>query len=415
MKKILSAFLLFSFTLSAQVPDEVHEKCKDVADYVGCVQIFTGSVITKKETTIPEVKELKKALGLLPSRLQNTSLRDFSNSIRPFTDALAAARASESMEDYSSEEKKEIQKITSPSIILEGLVEVYRGSIADRINLEVNFKRFELDCLRISGFPDSFNNLYKKNVIRFIQQTSTFGFNYCKTNTWSAYEGLMLSYIIEASKNIAKDLNPFPEISEYVSYDSLRLQAYDKNQKIFAKYEGLESEIENNWSKTDREEGKKSKYTKWQKKMHLIFLKAGCGFQENYISISGRFLSGNLWYPCATAEQISEMENLMREVQHYIFPDLKHSPKYHNEYIYEHYKMYLAGSYYNLSSGDRKANLLAAEKLLISFLGSGWNNFKTCSWTLGDIDDVYAACVENMSSALRMHERIKKELSQLAI
>ena len=415
MKKILSAFLLFSFTLSAQVPDEVHKKCKDVADYVGCVQIFTGSVITKKETAIPEVKELKKALGLLPSRLQNTSLRDFSNSIRPFTDALAAAKASESMEDYSSEEKKEIQKIISPSIILEGLVEVYRGSIADRINLEVNFKRFKRDCIRISGFPDSFNNLYKKNVIRFIQQTSTFGFNHCKTNNWSAYEGLMLSYIIEASKNIAKDLNPFPEISEYVSYDSLRLQAYDKNQKIFAKYERLESEIENNWSKTDKEEGKNSKYNKWQKKMHLIFLKAGWGFQENYISISGRFLSGNLWYPSATAEQISEMENLMREVQHYIFPDRKYSPKYHNEYIYEHYKMYLAGSYYNLSSGDRKANLLAAEKLLISFLGSGWNNFKTCSWTLGDIDDVYAACVENMSSALRMHERIKKELNQLAI
>ena len=414
MNRILSALLLLSFTLSAQVPDEVHEKCKDVADYVGCVQIFTGSVITKKETAIPEVKELKKALGLLPSRLQNTSLRDFSNSIRPFTDALAAAKAAESMEDYSSEEKKEIQKITSPSIILEGLVEVYRGSIADRINLEVNFKRYKLDCLRISGFPDSFNNLYKKNVIRFIQQTSTFGFNHCKTNTWSAYEGLMLSYIIEASKNIAKDLNPFPEISEYVSYDSLRLQAYDKNQKIFAKYERLESEIENNWSKTDKEKGKNSKYHKWQKKMNLIFLKAGCGFQENYISISGRFLSGNLWYPCAKAEQISEMENLMREVQHYIFPDLKYSPKYHNEYIYEHYKMYLAGSYYNLSSGDRKANLLAAEKLLISFLGSGWNNFKTCSWTHGNIE-VYAACVENMSSALRMHERIKKELSQLAI
>ena len=416
MKKILSAFLLFSFTLSAQVPDEVHKKCKDVADYVGCVQIFTGSVITKKETAIPEVKELKKALGLLPSRLQNTSLRDFSNSIRPFTDALASAKAVESMEDYSSEEKKEIQKITSPSIILEGLVEVYRGSIADRIYLEVNFKRFSRVCARISGSPDSFNILYKKNVIRFIEQTSTFGFYICETNSWSAYEGLMLSYIIEASKNIAKDLNPFPEISEYVSYDSLRLQAYDKNQKIFAKYEGLESEIENNWSKTDREEGKKSKYTKWQKKMHLMLEESGGLWpQENLLSIPGRFTSFILWYPSATAEQISEMENLMREVQHYIFPDRKYSPKYHNEYIYEHYKMYLAGSYYNLSSGDRKANLLAAEKLLISFLGSGWNNFKTCSWTLGDIDDVYAACVENMSSALRMHERIKKELNQLAI
>ena len=116
MKKILSAFLLFSFTLSAQVPDEVHEKCKDVADYVGCVQIFTGSVITKKETGIPEVKELKKALGLLPSRLQNTSLRDFSMAIQPFTDALAAAKLAHSDEKYSVEEKIEILTISNASI-----------------------------------------------------------------------------------------------------------------------------------------------------------------------------------------------------------------------------------------------------------------------------------------------------------
>lgn len=413
MKRILSIFLLFSFTLSAQVPDEVHEKCKDVADYVGCVQIFTGSVITKKETGIPEVKELKKALGLLPSRLQNTSLRDFSNSIRPFTDALAAAIALESMENYSSEQKKEIQKITSPSIVLEGLVEIYRSSIADRIYLEVNFERYELDCERISSFPDSFNSLYKKNVIRFIEQASNFGFNFCKTNTWSAYEGLMLSYIIQASESIVKGLNPFPEKSEYESYVSLKIQAFDENKKMFTEYERLESEIEDNWTKTDRKEGGNRKYNKWQKKMHSFLGKTLLGMQENLISINARFLSSVLWYPSGTAKQIIEMENLMREVQHYSFPDKKYSPKYHNEYIYEHYKLYIAALYFNLSDEDRKSNLLAAEKLLISFLGYGWNNFETCKWTLGTLTDVHAACIGSVSSALTMHQKIKKELSQL--
>ena len=276
MTRLLLTLLLTSFgsfTLSAQVPDEVHKKCKDVTDYVGCVQIFTGSVVTKKQTGIPEVKELKKALGLLPSRLQNTSLRDFSNSIRPFTDALAAARALESMEDYSPYQKKEIQKITSPSIILEGLVEVYRGAIADRIYLQVNFDRYELDCKRISGFPDRFNNLHRKNVIRFIEQTSNFGFYVCKTNAWSAYEELMLFYITEASKSIVEDSNPFPEMSEYDSYDSLQQQIYDKNKKIFAEYEGLESEIENNWSKTDREKGKKRDYKKGTRKCALFLVR----------------------------------------------------------------------------------------------------------------------------------------------
>ena len=38
---------------------------------------------------------------------------------------------------------------------------------------------------------------------------------------------------------------------------------------------------------------------------------------------------------------------------------------------------YIAASYLNLSDGDRKIKLLSAEKLLISFLSYGWNNFET--------------------------------------
>ena len=89
MKKIiLLVGLLVCSNGWAQVSDEVHQRCKDVADYVGCVQIATGSVPTKENSS---EADLRKALKLLPRRLENTSLRDFSSAIQPFTDALALA------------------------------------------------------------------------------------------------------------------------------------------------------------------------------------------------------------------------------------------------------------------------------------------------------------------------------------
>ncbi|SVE34052.1 uncharacterized protein METZ01_LOCUS486906, partial [marine metagenome] len=90
MKRLLliSALLLVASNGWTQVSDEIHQRCKDAADYVGCVQISTGSVPTKENSS---EADLKKALRILPRRLENTSLRDFSSAIQPFTDALALA------------------------------------------------------------------------------------------------------------------------------------------------------------------------------------------------------------------------------------------------------------------------------------------------------------------------------------
>ena len=48
----------------------------------------------------------------------------------------------------------------------------------------------------------------------------------------------MLFYITEASKSIVEDSNPFPEMSEYDSYDSLQQQIYDKNKKYLRNTKG---------------------------------------------------------------------------------------------------------------------------------------------------------------------------------
>ena len=64
MKKLLLiSALLFSFNGWAQVSDEIHQRCKDAADYVGCVQISTGSVPTKDNSSEVMLEAATKLAG----------------------------------------------------------------------------------------------------------------------------------------------------------------------------------------------------------------------------------------------------------------------------------------------------------------------------------------------------------------
>lgn len=80
-----------------QVSEAAHERCKDVADYVGCIKIFSGNFAEVKTPDAGD--ELKQALSILSSRIENTSLRDFSTAIQPFSDALALAASDEEYRD----------------------------------------------------------------------------------------------------------------------------------------------------------------------------------------------------------------------------------------------------------------------------------------------------------------------------
>ena len=45
----LSLLLLFAGGVVSQIPDDVHEKCKDARDYMGCIQVLTGTTVSKEE------------------------------------------------------------------------------------------------------------------------------------------------------------------------------------------------------------------------------------------------------------------------------------------------------------------------------------------------------------------------------
>ena len=101
MKRLLliSALLLFVASTNgwAQVSDEIHQRCKDAADYVGCVQVFTGSVPTAAKSN--KEQQLIDALYILPDRIAETSLNSLSENTRPFSDALALASADKTLSE----------------------------------------------------------------------------------------------------------------------------------------------------------------------------------------------------------------------------------------------------------------------------------------------------------------------------
>ena len=69
----------------AEVEPKVAEMCMKAVDFQGCVNAMTGRNNSSNNEKEALINELKK----LPSRLKNTSLRDFSASTRDFTDVLA--------------------------------------------------------------------------------------------------------------------------------------------------------------------------------------------------------------------------------------------------------------------------------------------------------------------------------------
>ncbi len=125
MKKlILISALLFSFNGWTQVSDEIHQRCKDVADYVGCVQILSGTISAKNNNKL----DLENSLRLLPRRLENTVLRDFSNAIEPFIDALSIAEGDKTLAD---------SELLSDSIKIEKALYIARKAWNDSIEANV--------------------------------------------------------------------------------------------------------------------------------------------------------------------------------------------------------------------------------------------------------------------------------------
>tara|TARA_B100000965_G_C19558792_1_gene743499 strand:+ start:173 stop:910 length:738 start_codon:yes stop_codon:yes gene_type:complete len=104
MKRLLLAPLLMTLvSCSNPVVDEEQinrkaaEFCMKAADFAGCVQTMSGEGETNKKIEIISNKkqDLLDEIKKIPSRIANTSMRDYSSRTMDFTDALALSSPDE--------------------------------------------------------------------------------------------------------------------------------------------------------------------------------------------------------------------------------------------------------------------------------------------------------------------------------
>ena len=127
MKRLLFAFLALSqmpYSLNASVDPKIAEICMKAVDFQGCVNALGGQTNSPIKTTVVSNKqnELLLEIKKLPSRLQNTSLRDYTSRTLSFTDALAVS----SPEEVGVNLYENAQKISKA---LDVLYEVWRRDI----------------------------------------------------------------------------------------------------------------------------------------------------------------------------------------------------------------------------------------------------------------------------------------------
>ena len=77
---LIFVFLAFELEVKA---NSVHEKCLSAADYKGCVEVLSGTTTTQSIS-----EKLEKAIKRLPSRLENTNLRDFTSNTQFIDDLI---------------------------------------------------------------------------------------------------------------------------------------------------------------------------------------------------------------------------------------------------------------------------------------------------------------------------------------
>lgn len=124
MKRALLLAALFVVTpVSAEISAEVKATCMDAKDFVGCVEALSGS--SSRSTN--NLDALIKALKRLPSRLENTNLRDFTANTQFFNDAIADIAEDDLKTDYE-------RFVLTEARIIGDMLDALQSAWSDRIN-----------------------------------------------------------------------------------------------------------------------------------------------------------------------------------------------------------------------------------------------------------------------------------------
>ncbi len=149
----VASWAAFDLQASAQVDQKVHKKCLSAADYKGCVQVMMGGA-DAAPVQQGSMAKLKEAMRLLPDRLGNTNLRDFTSNTQIFSDAVTMASDGDAKTEYEKEFLAEARAIKGMVEALEAYwsARIYRGTYYG----EYGYKSYYCHVLR-PGL-DNFNS-----------------------------------------------------------------------------------------------------------------------------------------------------------------------------------------------------------------------------------------------------------------
>ena len=180
-----------SFRASAQVDPKVHKKCLLAADYKGCVQVMIGGA-DAAPVQAGSIAKLKEAMRLLPDRLQNTNLRDFTSNTQMFSDAVTMASDGDAKNEYEKEFLSEARAI-------KGMVEALQAYWSARIfdgtyHGSSGYRSYR--CYVLRPRLDTFNSLAGQKYSVLYNGTETNTFLLGKTETCYPQEADMSASII---------------------------------------------------------------------------------------------------------------------------------------------------------------------------------------------------------------------------
>jgi len=241
---IFACLVIFSSKAESQISDDIHNKCKDVSDYVGCVTIFSGALPSGKNEN-QYAKQLNEALRILSGRIDNTSLASFSSSIQPFTDALSLARSDVNLADSD---------LVSGAKVLETVLNGTRQIWNHSINASVHYMGNK-NCRELNGLLDTINRSAGFMVVSYVSTSWV-----CVTEVRKEYELIIQAKSIAntLASGEALNLRPYRSVSATKEINN-RKKEIAKEIKTFEKQlKSAEKKFERAKKKADKKPTEKS-------------------------------------------------------------------------------------------------------------------------------------------------------------
>ena len=133
-------------TVNANIDPKVAKICMKAADFQGCVNAMTG------KSSNNNLDNLRKAIKILPNRLSNTNLRDFTANTQQFKDALSLI----DIDDLKTQEEKDFYFM---SVRISNMVDALQNAWSRRINDGTYYGDY--------GYKSYYCSVLKPGVVKF--------------------------------------------------------------------------------------------------------------------------------------------------------------------------------------------------------------------------------------------------------